>query len=94
MKDVERLLQRLGDAEPDPRLTQLGTVVMVRIALLPIGADDGGILRWSSFTAVAALIVGTAIGSLSNVGVSSARTVPVVSAGLALAPSTLLASSQ
>jgi len=93
MNDIERLLQRLSDAEPDPRLMQFEDAVMGRIALLPDRESGGGTLRWGAVTAVVALFVGTATGSLYGTDPSSAQTLPLVSTGLALAPSTLLASA-
>ncbi len=89
MNDVERLLQRLGDAD-DPRLTQLSAAVMGRIAHIPRRASDGGILRWGAATAVAALVIGSAAGSLDRAAAASPQPLPF--AALDLAPSTLLAS--
>lgn len=94
MDDIDRRLRQLREAEPDPRLASLGDAVMGRVALLPGSERDGDILRWGGLTAVAALVVGTTIGGLSDTGPSSAGTVMLVSAGLELAPSTLLASAR
>lgn len=93
MSDIDQMLQRLGSAEPDLRVMNLDGTVMSRIALLPPAEQSGGILRWGSMTAVVALIVGTMTGSILTVPASPARPSSPFFVGVALAPSTLLASA-
>jgi hypothetical protein len=93
MSDIYRILQRLGSAELDPRAMDLDAAVMSRIALLPSVEQSGGILRWGSVTAVAALVVGAMMGSGLAVAAPPPRPSSPLYVGIALAPSTLLASA-
>ncbi len=93
MSDIDRFLQRLSSAELDPRVMDVDGTVMRRIALLPPAEPSGGILRWGSVTAVAALVAGTMTGSGLAVAKPPSRSSSPFYVGVALAPSTLLVST-
>jgi hypothetical protein len=93
MSDIDRFLQRLSSAELDPRVMDIDGTVMSRIALLPLAKPSGGILRWGGVTAVAALVVGAMTGSGLAAAKPPLRPSSPFYVGVALAPSTLLASA-
>ena len=93
MSDIDRILRRLGSAEPDRRVMDLDGAVMSRISLLSPVQQSGGILRWGSVTAVAALVVGAMMGNGLAVAAPPPRPSSPLYVGIALAPSTLLASA-
>lgn len=95
MPSLDDLMRRLGDAELDPRLAQAEAAVMHRIATAsPEAFGDASNLRWGTVTAVAALLVGAAGSNLGTVPIHATHTAPTLTAGLALAPSTLLMSAR
>ena len=94
MTNLDISMRRLGAADLDPRLPDAEAMVMRRIATLSPGAlrEDSN-LRLGAVTAFAALLIGAAGGALEAVP-ASAHTARTLTAGLALAPSTLLMSAR
>lgn len=94
MRDIDELLQRLGGGEFGTGGTRIDAEVMSRIALLSPARRDDGLWQWVGVTAMSALAVGTLSGSVLASPRVSPPTAAPFSVGLALAPSTLLASAR
>ena len=93
MRDIDILLRRLGNTEPGANGVQVDAEVMSRIALLSPANRSDGLLRWGGMTAMAGLVVGTMSGSVFAAPRVVSSTAAPFSVGVALAPSTLLASA-
>ncbi len=89
--NLDFALQRLATIAADPRLAQTEAAVMARISTPADGSDAGFGMRWGMTTAVAALVLG--IASAGLVSSPTQAQLPLVP-GMALAPSTLLASGK
>jgi hypothetical protein len=94
MSDIDEVLRRLGAAEPDKVDARIDADVMSRIALLSPARRNDGLLQWGGVTAMSALAVGALSGSVLAAPSGLSSTSAPFSAGLALAPSTLLASAR
>lgn len=88
---LDSALQRLATIAADPRLTQAEAAVMARIAAPATATDAAFGTRFSMMAAAAALALGVASAGLLT---APTRAELPLFPGMALAPSTLLATSK